>query len=179
MQNSRNCRPGTESLPERRHSLWSIPRSGMFQPGRLPRKSGPACCLTSAARDVEIAHGWMRPIDFDRMPLERVGQSVGRAHPQAYSRSLSAIGGRDTIEVFCSDDYARGSGDHGTRLKPVCELPLRSAAKKQLASLLATITDRLVKVIPYCASSGLVLCEPATDALLLKASRVTASQTLL
>lgn len=55
------------------------------------------------------------------------------------------------------------------RLKLLYELPLQFASKTKLDTLLPTIVDRLVEVIPQAARWALVLPEPGTDVLLLKA----------
>jgi adenylate cyclase len=56
-----------------------------------------------------------------------------------------------------------------SRLKLVCELPMHFAEKTQLASLLPTIVDQLVELIPGAQSWALLLLEAKTDTLLLKA----------
>ena len=67
---------------------------------------------------------------------------------------------------------AKSTGDAGVpRLKLVCELPLQFAAKTQLAELLPMVVDRLAELIPNADSWALALCDPQTDALLLKAYR--------
>jgi hypothetical protein len=55
------------------------------------------------------------------------------------------------------------------RFQLVCELPLRFAEKTKLDTLLPAIIEQLVKVIPHAESWALVLREPETDSLLLKA----------
>jgi len=69
------------------------------------------------------------------------------------------------------------------RLKMVCDLPFQFATKTTLESLLPAIVDQLVEVIPHGESWALVLREPETDALLLKAyhyvQRTYLSETLL
>jgi adenylate cyclase len=55
------------------------------------------------------------------------------------------------------------------RLKVICDLPLQLAGKTNREALLRVIVDRLVEVIPHATSVGLVLRDPSTDALLLKA----------
>jgi len=55
------------------------------------------------------------------------------------------------------------------RLNMICELPMRLAAKTQLAELLPAIVDRLVEMIPDAQSWALLLREGKTDMLLLKA----------
>jgi len=55
------------------------------------------------------------------------------------------------------------------RFKLVCELPLYFGEKTKLDTLLPAIVDQLAKAIPHAESWALVLREPETDALLLKA----------
>jgi adenylate cyclase len=57
------------------------------------------------------------------------------------------------------------------RLRMVCDLPLRFGAKAQLDTLLPAILDQLAELLPAGDSWALVLREPGTDALLLKAYR--------
>lgn len=69
------------------------------------------------------------------------------------------------------------------RLKMVCGLPFLLATKTSFETLLPTIVDHLVEVIPNAESWALVLREPASDVLLLKAyrcvERTYLSETLL
>ena len=69
------------------------------------------------------------------------------------------------------------------RLKMVCDLPFQFATKTTLETLLPAIVDQLVEVIPNGESWALVLSEPGSDALLLKAyryvQRTYLSETLL
>lgn len=78
-------------------------------------------------------------------------------------------------------EFAEDPSAH--RLKMVCDLPFRLATKTNLETLLPTIVDQLVEVIPTAESWALVLREPATDVLLLKAyrcvERTYLSETLL
>jgi adenylate cyclase len=55
------------------------------------------------------------------------------------------------------------------RLKVICDVPLQLAGKTDREALLRVIVDRLVELIPNATSVGLVLRDPNTDALLLKA----------
>lgn len=55
------------------------------------------------------------------------------------------------------------------RLKMVCDLPFQFATKNTLETLLPAIIDQLVEVLPTGESWALVLREPETDVLLLKA----------
>jgi adenylate cyclase len=69
-----------------------------------------------------------------------------------------------------------GLGEEGARrLKIICELPLQFAGKTQLEALLRTIVDRMVEVIPNAESWGLVLRDPKSDSLLLKAYHAAGS----
>ena len=67
---------------------------------------------------------------------------------------------------FAGDATAR-------RLKMVCDLPFHFATKTTLETLLPAIVDELLEVLPNGESSALVLRDPETDALLLKAYRYT------
>src|SRR2546422_11629653 len=62
----------------------------------------------------------------------------------------------------------KATGGAKRRLKLLYELPLQFASKTRFDTLLLTIVDRLVGVIPQGAPRGLVLREARTDALLLK-----------
>ena len=57
------------------------------------------------------------------------------------------------------------------RLRVICDIPLQLAGKTSRESLLRLVVDRLGEVLPSCTSVGLVLREPQSDALLLKAYR--------
>jgi adenylate cyclase len=68
----------------------------------------------------------------------------------------------------------QGAEDESSRrLKVICDLPLQFCAKTKLESLLPAIVDRLVEVIPKGQSWAVVLHDPQTDALLLKAHNFT------
>jgi len=77
----------------------------------------------------------------------------------------------------CAEDSA------SRRLKMVCDLPFQFATKLKLELLLPAIVDQLVQMIPTGESWALVLRDPATDTLLLKAyqfvQRTYLSETLL
>ncbi len=83
----------------------------------------------------------------------------------------------EPVPFECSGDAT------ARRLKMVCDLPFQFATKTTLESLLPAIVDQLVEVIPNGESWALVLREPGTDALLLKAyryvQRTYLSETLL
>jgi adenylate cyclase len=55
------------------------------------------------------------------------------------------------------------------RLQKITDLPLKFGAKLQLEALLPAIVEELVEIVPTGESWALVLREPGTDALLLKA----------
>lgn len=61
--------------------------------------------------------------------------------------------------------------EFSARLSLICDLPLQFAAKVKLESLLPLIVDRLMEVFPDVESWALVLHDPASDSLLLKAYR--------
>jgi adenylate cyclase len=81
------------------------------------------------------------------------------------------------LPADCAEDSA------SRRLKMVCDLPFQFATKLKLESLLPAIVDQLVQMIPSGESWALVLRDPATDTLLLKAyqfvQRTYLSETLL
>ena len=72
---------------------------------------------------------------------------------------------------------------HLRRSKMICDLPFHFATKTKLEALLPAIVDQLVEMIPSGESWALVLREPGTDTLLLKAyhyvRRTYLSETLL
>ena len=91
---------------------------------------------------------------------------------------------RDVDATTVSPILTAGEGDDSARrLKMVCDLPFQFATKTDLESLLPAIVDQLVEVIPTGESWALVLLEPGTDALLLKAyhfvQKTYLSETLL
>ena len=71
----------------------------------------------------------------------------------------------DPVPIECAGDIK------APRLKMVYDLPFQFATKTTLESLLLAIVDQLVEVIPTGESWELVLREPGTDALSLKAYR--------
>jgi adenylate cyclase len=83
----------------------------------------------------------------------------------------------DSIPLGCAEDPS------ARRLKMVCDLPFQFATKTSLKTLLPSIVDQLVEVIPMGESWALVLREPGSNALLLKAyqyiQRTYLSETLL
>ncbi len=79
---------------------------------------------------------------------------------------------RDVDATMFDPAPAKGSGDTGNRrLKLICELPLRFAAKTRLEELLPAIVDHLAELVPNADSWALALRNPQTDELLLKAYR--------
>jgi len=71
----------------------------------------------------------------------------------------------DPVPIECTGDAK------ARRLKMVYDLPFQFATKTTLESLLLAIVDQLVEVIPTGESWALVLREPGTDDLSLKAYR--------
>ncbi|MGB0037062.1 MAG: adenylate/guanylate cyclase domain-containing protein [Candidatus Acidiferrales bacterium] len=71
--------------------------------------------------------------------------------------------------VFDAVSADGNSEETARRLRVVCDLPLQFAAKTQLESLLPAIVDQVVALIPSGESWALLLLEPGTNALLLKA----------
>lgn len=89
----------------------------------------------------------------------------------------------DASATFADAVRVKGVAEEAARrLKLICDLPLQFAGKNQLELLLRTIVDRMVDVIPNAESWGLVLHDPKSDQLLLKAYRsagvCTVSETL-
>jgi adenylate cyclase len=83
----------------------------------------------------------------------------------------------EPVPLDCASDAT------ARRLKMVCDLPFQFATKTTLEALLPAIVDQLVEVIPNGESWALVLRDPETDALLLKAyhyvQKTYLSETLL
>jgi len=63
-------------------------------------------------------------------------------------------------------------GEAARRLKIICDLPIQFCTKTNLETLLPAIVDRLAELIPKGASWAVVLRDPETDVLLLKAHNV-------
>lgn len=63
-------------------------------------------------------------------------------------------------------------GETERRLKIICDLPIQFGTQANLETLLPAIVDRLDELIPKDASWAVVLRDPDTDALLLKAHNV-------
>jgi adenylate cyclase len=94
----------------------------------------------------------------------------------AIAKDIDATGVEPIGPYDCGDSAAR-------RLKLVCDLPFQFATKTTLETLLPAIVDQLVEILPHGESWALVLRDPETDALLLKAyhyvQRTHLSETLL
>jgi adenylate cyclase len=69
-------------------------------------------------------------------------------------------------------------GPIAQRLKVICDLPIEFCGKSKLETLLPAIVDRLTEIIPKSASWGVVLRDPETDALLLKAHNASSEPNL-
>lgn len=92
--------------------------------------------------------------------------------PDEQQADLGLIIAHDLDATNFDPAPSKDSGDAGAfRLKLICELPLRFAAKTELKELLPTIVDRLVELIPNAESWALALRDPKTNVLLLKAHR--------
>jgi adenylate cyclase len=93
------------------------------------------------------------------------------------AKDIDAIDVEAVLPSGCAGDAA------ARRFKLVCDLPFQFASKTKLETLLPEIVDQLVGVIPNGESWALVLLDPETDKLLLKAYRSTQhtylSETLL
>lgn len=100
-----------------------------------------------------------------------------------YAESGVAIS-KDLDATAVESVALQGSGDEAARrLKMVCDLPFQFASETKLESLLSAIVDKLAEVIPMGEGWALVLREPGTNAILLKAykysQRLYLSETLL
>jgi len=95
----------------------------------------------------------------------------------AIAKDIDATAVEPVAASECAGDSA------AKRLKMVCDLPFHFATKTTLETLLPAIVDQLVEVLPNGESWALVLRDPETDALLLKAyryaQRTYLSETLL
>ncbi len=69
--------------------------------------------------------------------------------------------------VFAAVESA--TAESARRLEVLCELPLQFATETRWDALLQTIVDRLMEVIPGAARGALLLRDPCSDMLLLKA----------
>jgi adenylate cyclase len=83
----------------------------------------------------------------------------------AIANDIDASDVESLLPSDCSGD------DAARRLQMVCDLPFQLATKTKLETLLPAIVDQLVGAIPNGESWALVLLDPETDALLLKAYR--------
>jgi adenylate cyclase len=91
------------------------------------------------------------------------------------SKSLDALGTSFAAVSRKNEDIAR-------RLELLYELPLQFAAETRLETMLEITVDRLTKIVPGAANGALLLTEPGSKNLLLKACRAcgepTVSETL-
>ena len=82
----------------------------------------------------------------------------------------------DIAQVVDATDFGVAplveEGETARRLKTICDLPIQFGTKTDLQSLLVAIVDRLAELIPKSASWAVVLRDPETDVLLLKAHNV-------
>jgi len=81
----------------------------------------------------------------------------------AIDKDIDAADVESLLPSDCSGD------DTARRLQMVCDLPFQLATKTKLETLLPAIVDQLVGAIPNGESWALVLLDPETNALLLKA----------
>jgi adenylate cyclase len=79
------------------------------------------------------------------------------------------IGQRLDATIFSALPIEKASEMMLRRLQKITDIPLKFGAKLQLETLLPAIVEELVDIIPTGESWALVLREPGTDALLLKA----------
>lgn len=104
--------------------------------------------------------------------------AVGLTNVLEVGTALIASGGSGRLEVAISQvvdatDFAVGplvaEGEIARRLKLICDLPIQFCTKTNVEALLPAIVDRLAELIPKDASWAVVLRDPETDVLLLKA----------
>ena len=103
-------------------------------------------------------------VKTDRLPLSAQGISG--------QEILNSSDQNESVTAMASTAPSASPGASDiteSRLKLVCELPMHFAKTTQLASLLPTIVDQLVELIPGAQSWALLLHEAKTDTLLLKA----------
>jgi adenylate cyclase len=98
---------------------------------------------------------------------------MGRSVPPETSHGASGIDIAQDVDatVFAAPRVDGSGGESARRLRMVYDLPLQFAAKAKLETLLPAILDQLDDLIPAGDIWALVLLEPGTDALLLKAYR--------
>jgi adenylate cyclase len=98
---------------------------------------------------------------------------MGRNVPPETSHAASGIDIAQDVDatVFAAPRVEGSGGELARRLRMVYDLPLQFAAKAKLETLLPAILDQLDDLIPAGDIWALVLLEPGTDALLLKAYR--------
>jgi adenylate cyclase len=98
---------------------------------------------------------------------------MGRNVPPERSHEASGIDIAHDMDatVFAVPRVEGSGGESARRLRMVYDLPLQFAAKAKLETLLPAILDQLDDLIPAGDIWALVLLEPGTDALLLKAYR--------
>jgi adenylate cyclase len=98
---------------------------------------------------------------------------MGRNVPPETSHGASGIDIAQDVDatVFAAPRVEGSGGESARRLRMVYDLPLQFAAKAKLETLLPAILDQLDDLIPSGDIWALVLLEPGTDALLLKAYR--------
>lgn len=98
---------------------------------------------------------------------------LGRNVPPERSHATSGIDiAQDVDATVFAAPRIDGSGEESARrLRMVYDLPLQFAAKVRLETLLPAILDQLDDLIPAGEIWALVLREPGTEALLLKAYR--------
>jgi adenylate cyclase len=102
------------------------------------------------------------------IPIEKTGPSATRAHAPSPKSSVEIATTLDaTVRTFVPLKGA--TSDAARRLALLYDLPLQFGAETRLDTLLQTIVERLVEVIPGAARGALLLHERDTDKLLLKA----------
>jgi len=92
--------------------------------------------------------------------------------PEAHFAEAGVAVANDVDATAFEPVALEGAKDEAARrLKFICDLPFQFATKITLGALLPAIINQLIEVIPRGESWALVLRDPETDALLLKAHR--------
>jgi len=120
---------------------------------QLQGSATPDAAQAPATRDSESGRPAAPPVVPPAVPEEhpdtRITESVGAAVPAR-------------VALDTASDTSR-------RLAMLCELPLSFGAATRLDALLQTVVERLVEVVPGAARVALLVADPATGQLLLKA----------
>ena len=141
-------------------------QTNFLEPGTNLLPDGPR-----AQTGIDILHE-LDATAFNPLGTEGTGRLIPPAPGNRGKEILNSSGQNGMEAPLASSDPIASPGASSiteSRLRLICELPMHLAQKTQLASLLPTIVDRLVEIIPGAQSWALLLREARTDTLLLKA----------